>query len=211
MSKELILVLGGARSGKSDFALKLAQEAGGRLLYVATAQPGDEEMRCRIARHRRVRSQSWRLLEEPLAIGAALAPLLDDADVVLIDCLTIWVSNLLLSALPGGIVGGPVEAAAAERVVDEAIDALLQSYGDGTASLIVVSNEVGLGLVPEHPLGRLFRDALGRANQRVAAQADKVYLLVAGMAVDVCAFRRAAGPCRGSSLGTNDRGVCKWR
>jgi len=209
MSKELILVLGGARSGKSAFALKLTQEAGGRLLYVATAQPGDDEMRCRIARHRRARPRSWRLLEEPLAVGAAVAPLLDDADIVLIDCLTIWVSNLVLSALPGGIVGGPVEAAAAERVVDEAIGALLQSYRDGTASFIVVSNEVGLGLVPEHPLGRLYRDVLGRANQRVAAQADKVYLLVAGMAVDVCALQGAAGPCRKSSLGMDDGDTCK--
>jgi adenosylcobinamide kinase/adenosylcobinamide-phosphate guanylyltransferase len=185
MAKELTLVLGGARSGKSAFALRLARQAGGRVLYVATAWPGDEEMRWRVARHRRARPSAWRLLEEPLAVAQALAPLLDDTDIVLIDCLTIWVSNLLLSALPGDIVRGAVEATAAERVVDEAIDALLQSYRNGTASFIVVSNEVGLGLVPEHPLGRLFRDALGRANQRVAAQADKVYLLVAGMAVDV--------------------------
>jgi len=192
MSKELVLVLGGARSGKSAFALKLAQEAGGRVLYVATAQPGDDEMRWRIARHRRARPRSWRLLEEPLAVDAALAPLLDDTDIVLMDCLTIWVSNLLLSALPGGIVKGPAEAAAAERVVDEAIGALLRSYRNGTASFIVVSNEVGLGLVPEHPLGRLFRDVLGRANQRVAARADKVYLLLAGIAVDVKALETLA-------------------
>jgi adenosylcobinamide kinase/adenosylcobinamide-phosphate guanylyltransferase len=185
MAKELTLVLGGARSGKSAFALRLARQAGGRVLYVATAWPGDEEMRWRVARHRRARPSAWRLLEEPLAVAQALAPLLDDTDIVLIDCLTIWVSNLLLSALPGGIVRSAVEATVAERVVDEAIDALLQSYRNGTASFIVVSNEVGLGLVPEHPLGRLFRDGLGRANQRVAAQADKVYLLVAGMAVDV--------------------------
>ena len=113
MAKELIVVLGGARSGKSAFALKLAREAGGRVLYVATAWPGDEEMRWRVARHRRARPQSWRLLEEPLAVAQALAALLDDADIVLIDCLTIWVSNLLLSAVSEGAVGGQQEAEAA--------------------------------------------------------------------------------------------------
>ena len=188
MAKELIVVLGGARSGKSAFALKLAREAGGRVLHVATAWPGDEEMRWRVARHRRARPQSWRLLEEPLAVAQVLAALLDDADIVLIDCLTIWVSNLLLSAVSEGAVRGQQEAEAAERVVDEAIGALLRCYRQGKASFVIISNEVGMGLVPEHPLGRLFRDALGRANQRLAGRADKVYFLLAGMAVDVKAL-----------------------
>lgn len=192
MSKELMLVLGGARSGKSAFALKLAQEAGGRVLYVATAQPGDEEMRWRIARHRRARPPSWRLLEEPLAVAQALAPLLDDADIVLLDCLTIWVSNLLLSALPEGVVRGRQEVDAAETAVEEATAALLRCYCQGNASFLVISNEAGMGLVPAHPLGRLFRDVLGKANQRLAAQADKVYFLLAGMALDVKALETPA-------------------
>ena len=184
MSKELILVLGGARAGKSAFAQGLAQAMGQRVLCVATAQAGDEEMRRRIQRHRQRRPSAWRVVEEPLAIAQALTSFLDATDVALIDCLTVWVSNLLLAALPGGVVQGFRQTEVAEKTVSRAVEELLVCYREGPASFVVVSNEVGMGVVPEYPLGRLYRDCLGRANQQVAAQADKVYYLVAGLAVD---------------------------
>ena len=184
MSKELILVLGGARAGKSAFAQRLAQAMGRRVLCVATAQPGDEEMRRRIRRHRQRRPSAWRLVEEPLAVAQALTPFLDATDVALIDCLTVWVSNLLLAALPGGVVQGFRQAEVAEKTVSRAMEDLLVRYREGPASFVVVSNEVGMGVVPEYPLGRLYRDCLGRANQQVAAQADRVYYVVAGLALD---------------------------
>jgi adenosylcobinamide kinase/adenosylcobinamide-phosphate guanylyltransferase len=184
MSKELILVLGGARAGKSAFAQGLAQATGQRVLCMVTAEPGDEEMRRRIQRHRQRRPPGWRVVEEPLAVAQALAPFLDATDVALIDCLTVWVSNLLLAALPGGVIRGFRQAEVAEKAVSQATEDLLARYRDGPASFVVVSNEVGMGLVPEYPLGRLYRDGLGRANQQVAAQADRVYYLVAGLALD---------------------------
>ena len=184
MGKELILVLGGARAGKSAFAQGLAQAMGRRVLCVVTAQPRDEEMRRRIQRHRQRRPPAWRVVEEPLAVAQALAPFLDATDVALIDCLTVWVSNLLLAELPEGVIQDFRRVEAAEKVVSRAVEDLLACYREGPASFVVVSNEVGMGLVPEYPLGRLYRDCLGRANQQVAAQADRVYYLVAGLALD---------------------------
>jgi adenosylcobinamide kinase/adenosylcobinamide-phosphate guanylyltransferase len=184
VGKELILVLGGARAGKSAFAQRLAPTMGRRVLCLVTAQPGDEEMRRRIQRHRQRRPPAWRVVEEPLAVAQALTPFLDATDVALIDCLTVWVSNLLLAALPGGVVEGFKQAERAEKAVSRAMEDLLVLYRKGPASFVVVSNEVGMGLVPEYPLGRLYRDCLGRANQQVAAQADRVYYLVAGLALD---------------------------
>ncbi len=184
MGKELILVLGGARAGKSAFAQSLAEAMGPRVLCLVTAQPIDDEMRRRIQRHRLKRPRDWRVVEEPLAVPQALTPFLDATDVALIDCLTVWVSNLLLGALPGGLVGDFRQTEAAEEAVSRAMDGLLACYREGPASFVVVSNEVGMGLVPEYPLGRLYRDCLGRANQQVAAQADKVYYLLAGLALD---------------------------
>ena len=184
MGKELILVLGGARAGKSAFAQELTQRIGRRVLCVFTAQAGDEEMRRRIERHRQRRRRDWRVVEEPLTIAQALTPFLDATDVALIDCLTVWVSNLLLAELPGGVVKGSRQAETAEKAVSRAVEDLLACYREGPASFVMVSNEVGMGVVPEYPLGRLYRDCLGRANQQIAAQADKVYYLVAGLALD---------------------------
>ena len=184
MGKELILVLGGARAGKSAFAQGLAQAMGRRVLCLVTAEAGDEEMRRRIQRHRQKRPSTWRVVEEPLAVAQALTSFLDATDVALIDCLTVWVSNLLLAALPGGVVQGFRQAEVAEKAVSQAMEDLLVHYREGPASFVVVSNEVGMGVVPEYPLGRLYRDCLGRANQQVAAQADRVYYLVAGLPLD---------------------------
>ncbi|GIX45870.1 MAG: adenosylcobinamide kinase/adenosylcobinamide phosphate guanyltransferase [Candidatus Tectimicrobiota bacterium] len=185
---QLILVLGGARSGKSAYAQRLAQALGGpQVLFVATAEAGDAEMAQRIARHRQARPAAWRTLEVPRHLGDTVGPQVGDAAVVLVDCLTLLVSNTVLQA-------GPQAAAPA---VQAEVEALLRACQTGSATWVVVSNEVGLGLVPDTPLGRLYRDVLGQANQALAAQAQAVYLLVAGLAVDLKAL--AAGP---GALGT---------
>jgi adenosylcobinamide kinase/adenosylcobinamide-phosphate guanylyltransferase len=176
MSKELILILGGARSGKSAHAQALALEMGGpAVLYLATAQGHDEEMLWRIALHRADRPAGWRTLEAPSLIGAPVAEAAADARVVLLDCMTLLTSNAVLSA------GDDVPAPVAEAAVAREVAALLAAYQTGDATWIVVSNEVGMGLVPPYPLGRVYRDALGRANQTLAAAADGVSLLVAGL------------------------------
>lgn len=183
----LLLVLGGARSGKSAYAQRLAQELGGsRVLFVATAQAWDEEMAQRITQHQQERPAAWRTLEAPHHVGQAIALDLNDATVVLVDCLTLLVSNIMLR-----LSDAPDPAAAAAAVQTE-LTVLLQTCQDHGATHIVVSNEVGLGLVPDNPLGRLYRDLLGRANQTLAAQAEAVYFMVAGLAVDVKALAKAA-------------------
>ena len=183
----LLLVLGGARSGKSAYAQQVAQELGGsRVLFVATAQAWDEEMTQRIAQHRQERPTAWRTLEAPHNVGQTIALELGEATVVLVDCLTLLVSNTILR-----LSESPDPTAAAAAVQAE-IAALLQTCQRSAATYIVVSNEVGLGLVPDNPLGRLYRDLLGRANQTLAAQAEAVYFMVAGLPVEVKALTRAA-------------------
>ncbi len=185
----LTLILGGARSGKSDLALRLAAASGRHVLFVATMEPGDEEMRARIEAHRAQRPETWRTVEEPRDVVAALKREARDGDFVLIDCLTLLVSNLLLEAV------GPVDridddsapASAATEVV-RATAALVDSANSFDGEIAIVSNEVGLGVVPPYPLGRVFRDALGAANRLIAARADHVYYLVAGLVLDVSAL-----------------------
>lgn len=175
---ELILLLGGARSGKSSAAQRLAQ-AGRRVLFIATAQALDADMTRRIAAHRAQRPPEWDTLEEPFDPAKAAAPLLNRYDTVVLDCLTLWVSNLLLRQ---------EESAAAEPEILDAAGRLLALIERSPAAWIIVSNEVGLGVVPPSPLGRIYRDALGRVNQLVAARADRVYLLVAGLALELKAL-----------------------
>jgi len=183
----LLLVLGGARSGKSAYAQQVAQELGGtRVLFVATAQAWDVEMAQRIAQHQQERPATWRTLEAPRHVGQTIALKLGDATVVLVDCLTLLVSNTILR-----LSESPDPAAAAAAVQAE-LTALLQTCQGSAATYIVVSNEVGLGLVPDNPLGRLYRDLLGRANQTLAAQAEAVYFMMAGLPVEVKALTRAA-------------------
>lgn len=180
MTKQLTLVLGGARSGKSTYAERLAHEQGGKdVLYVATAQALDNEMRTRIARHQSVRPEGWRTLEEPYDPGKLIPGVVESAKAVLVDCITLLVSNTILT------LGEEPDILLAEARVLESIDTLLDAYRTGAASWIVVSNEVGLGLVPPYALGRAYRDALGRANQRLAAQADRVLFMVAGLPMQV--------------------------
>ena len=175
MNGELILLLGGARAGKSAAAERLAQ-AGRRVLFIATAEALDEEMRRRIAAHRARRPSGWDTLEEPLDPVAAAGPILDRYDTVVLDCLTLWVSNLLLRQ---------ADDSGVEAAILAATRALLELVESSSATWIVISNEVGLGVVPPSPLGRTYRDALGRVNQLVAARAGKVYLMVAGLALEL--------------------------
>lgn len=186
--KELTLVIGGARSGKSAFAVELARRTGGRVLFLATLRPEDEEMRLRVIRHRGSRPSDWLTLEEPVKVAEALAAR-GSLEVVLLDCLTLWVSNLLLDSGLEVENGKSEDAGAIEKAVAGSLQALFQWYESHDASLIIVSNEVGSGVVPHYRFGRLFRDLLGEANQRVAARADKVYYLVAGIATEVKAVR----------------------
>ena len=175
MPKELILILGGARGGKSSFAQALVAKRGGSATFIATAQAGDEEMRLRIEEHRRSRPAAWRTIEEPLRPSLALATSAP-AETILLDCLTLLVSNILLQ---------DEDAAAAACNVDQEVEDLLRAYAAGPATLIVVSNEVGLGVVPAYELGRTYRDLLGRANQRFAQAADRVYWMLAGLPLEV--------------------------
>jgi len=175
----LILILGGARSGKSDYAQRLATESGRPVLYVATATAGDEEMAERIARHRAARPAHWRTLEAPTDVGRTLEAVIAGGEVVLMDCLTLLVSNLMMGE-GEEVSADPLEA----RVVGE-LEALLGVCAARGATLIIVSSEVGMGLVPPYPMGRVYRDVLGRANQWLAARADRVVLMVAGIPLEV--------------------------
>ncbi len=175
MAQRLTLILGGARSGKSDFAQALAQKRGGdAVVFVATAEARDEEMRTRIAAHRAHRPAVWQTIEAPRDVARALQNAQGEPQVVVIDCLTLLFTNILLAD----------ESGAEVQLTDE-VDALIAWQRSHVAEMIVVSNEVGLGLVPAYPLGRAYRDRLGVINQRVARQADEVFLMVAGLPLDI--------------------------
>ena len=167
----MTLVTGGSRSGKSSFAAERARQGAGPRLFLATAQALDEEMRARIETHRAARPADWLLVEEPLQVPAALMRARALARTVVVDCVTVWISNLLLAQE----TFGEGEAAA------EASRLLEASRGPG--AVLIVTNEVGSGIVPDNLLARRFRDCAGRANQVLAAGADEVYLLVSGMAL----------------------------
>ena len=172
---ELVLVLGGARSGKSTVAERMARD-GERVLFIAPAEALDEAMRQRIAAHRRHRPEHWDTLEEPIHVTTAVRPVIDRYDTFVLDCLTLWVSNLLLE---------DEEASDAEGAVLETVGRLLDLIDAAGGRWILVSNEVGQGIVPASPLGREYRDVLGRVNQLVASRADKAYLMVAGLALEL--------------------------
>ena len=175
----MILVLGGARSGKSSYAQELAAKAKGRVIYIATAQAGDDEMRERIAVHQAERPASWQTVEAPRQVGRSVLSSLANVDVVLLDCITLLTSNVLLS-LPESASLDEVQ-----REMDREIDELLAAFEQGDADWIVVTNEVGLGLVPAYALGRTYRDVLGRVNQRLAQVANEVLFMVAGIPMKV--------------------------
>ncbi len=164
------LILGGARSGKSGYALELGESMSEDRVFVATAQPFDEGMRERIGRHREDRDVSWRTVEEFVEVWDVIGSECREGRVVVLDCLTLWLNNLMLF----------------ERDVERDIDRLVSLLEGGVeGELVLVSNEIGLGLVPDTELGREFRDMHGRMNQRVAAVCDRVLFMVAGLPVVV--------------------------
>lgn len=166
MGNPLILVLGGARSGKSRYAESLIAAFAPPWGYIATAEASDDEMVARINAHRARRGSSWRTIEAPRDLAAALASC---GTPVVVDCLTLWLSNLLL----------------AEAKIENEIERLEKSLAGATAPVVLVANEVGSGIVPDYPLGRRFRDLQGVLNQRIAARADRVVLMVAGLPLAV--------------------------
>lgn len=178
---ELSLIVGPARSGKSRLAEQLAASYGARVVYIATLEPLDDEMRRRVSEHRAARPASWRTIEEPLRAVARLGEL-SDADACLLDCVTLWVSNLMLSC------DGNADPAAVRGVVIGAVESLVARQRGSTVPLVVVSNEVGAGIVPEYALGRLYRDLLGEANQFIGLAADRLYATVAGHYVELKSF-----------------------
>ena len=172
-SNQVTLVLGGCRSGKSSYAQSLAeQHAGGHKVYVATSLPRDEEMRARVRRHQQDRGPVWQTDECPLNLADSIRRHRARADVLLIDCLTLWIANLL-------------EQKAEEAFVFASAASLLEALEESGCPIILVGNEVGTGIVPENSLARLFRDVNGFVNQRVAARANRVVWMVAGLPVPV--------------------------
>lgn len=172
--KSLTLVLGGARSGKSDFAQRLARERGGNdVLFVATAEARDDEMRVRIVAHRAARPAAWQTLEAPRDVARALESV-TRARVIVVDCVTLWTSNVLLAD----------QARASAEMMRE-VDELLAWYRANDVAMILVSNEVGMGLVPDNALGRAYRDLLGAVNKKIAAEANEVFFLVAGLPLEI--------------------------
>ena len=159
------LILGGARSGKSRYAETLVTGAAAFATYIATAEAGDAEMAARIAEHRARRGDFWRTVETPLDLAPAIRAHADPARPVLVDCLTLWLSNLLGTG----------------RIVEHESEILCAALRAARGPIVLVANEVGLGLVPETPLGREFRDAAGRLNQEIAAQAQRVVFVAAGL------------------------------
>jgi adenosylcobinamide kinase / adenosylcobinamide-phosphate guanylyltransferase len=159
------LILGGARSGKSAYAQVLAEACSPERLYLATGAPGDEEMAARIARHQADRGAGWKTLEEPLEVASALLTHAQAGRVVVVDCLTLWLSNLMQAGRDPG----------------DAVTALAEAMGALAGPVVLVSNEVGMGLVPDHKLGREFRDWQGRVNREIGAACDAVIFVAAGL------------------------------
>ena len=172
---KIILILGGARSGKSTYAQHLAETTSSKVLFVATAQPLDEEMQKRIEIHKSNRPASWRTLEAPIDITKKIHEQIGDAEVVIIDCLTILVANML----------GDNNDKTTEKEVLTEIDTLIDYMNTSRQTYILVSNELGLGIVPENKLARIYRDLLGIVNQNMARKADEVYFLTAGIPLEI--------------------------
>lgn len=170
---KIIFITGGARSGKSSFAEKLASGFGDHLCYLATAQTLDSEMIDRVKRHRERRGVQWQTIEEPIDLAKALAGCDGRYQAILVDCVTLWLSNLLFR---NELSGEEIESCILEEV--RCLESTLQKM---TTPVIIVSNEVGMGIVPEHRLARLFRDIAGKTNQILAASADEVHVVISGI------------------------------
>lgn len=184
---KLILLLGGARSGKSSYAEKLARQGGEQVAYIATAEGLDTEMVSRIKNHKKTRPSQWITFEIPRSVGDTFRQYIAQTDLVILDCLTLLVSNLLFHPAHAG---HEIDEQEATRVINKEITELVALIKGNEATWIVVTNEVGLGLVPPYPLGRVYRDQLGWVNQQFAAVADEVYFMVAGIPVPIDQFRK---------------------
>jgi adenosylcobinamide kinase/adenosylcobinamide-phosphate guanylyltransferase len=170
-----ILITGGARSGKSKLALELAAKAGEEVLFVATAEAGDDEMKRRIKAHRKARPKNWKTLEATIHIGSVITKNIGGAKTVIIDCITLLVNNIFEEH------GGKAGPAALEKAVTAEINELLECIKKTKADFIIVTNEVGLGIIPGDRVSRLYRDLLGKANQMLAEHVSEVYFMVAGI------------------------------
>jgi adenosylcobinamide kinase/adenosylcobinamide-phosphate guanylyltransferase len=181
--KKAILIVGGARSGKSRFAQELARKLGGQVLFVATAEAGDKEMSERIEEHQKERPATWRTLEASSHVGRRIKQEIGKAQVVAVDCVTLLVSNIF-SQYNDQTLEGVKESVLEKQVVAE-INELVECMKSIDASFVIVSNELGSGIVPNSRVGRIYRDLLGKANQMLAQSADEVYLMVAGLPVKI--------------------------
>ena len=179
----ITLLIGGAGSGKSHFAQELALKLGGAVLFVATAVAGDEEMRQRIDQHQKKRPPAWSTLEVTTGVGKEILKKIGGARVVIVDCITLLANNIFSQY--SDQAGEPTSVPLVEKRLNAEIDELIECTKQVDASFIIVTNEVGLGLVPPNRLGRLYRDLLAKANQRLAEAADEVYLMVAGLALPI--------------------------
>jgi len=182
---ELILVTGGARSGKSSFAEELARKFKGEVLYVATSIPVDEEMKSRIRKHKEQRPKNWETIEAYKDLDLHLGNVTAQKSAVLLDCVTIMVTNIMLDKCSDIDNIGTDEAADMEDRVKNEIKKLIEIIAKTQSAFIIVTNEVGMGVVPEYPSGRVFRDIAGRANQMLARFANEVYLCVSGIPVKI--------------------------
>ena len=167
------------RSGKSSFAQRLAVKLNQPVLFVATAEAGDEEMRRRIEKHKRRRPAAWKTLEITTNIGSHISQKVGAAGVVIVDCITLLVNNIF------GQYGDQTKASLIEKKVAAETDKLIECIAQSSATFIIVTNELGLGLVPTGEMSRLYRDLLGEANQRLAEAADEVYLMVSGLPIQI--------------------------
>jgi adenosylcobinamide kinase/adenosylcobinamide-phosphate guanylyltransferase len=183
---QIILILGGARSGKSSFAERIAHELGGdEVVYLATAQALDEEMEDRIKHHKGQRPQSWETIEEPIKVSNVIADI-EGKKTVLMDCLTLFISNKILKNNKLGDEGSNLqEKFDIEKNIIKEIENIINTARKREINLIIVSNEVGQGIVPNNELSRLFRDIAGRANQFTADKADRVFMTIAGYPIDL--------------------------
>jgi adenosylcobinamide kinase/adenosylcobinamide-phosphate guanylyltransferase len=171
------LVIGGCRSGKSGHALHLADGMGSAgKIFLATCIPQDEEMHQRVSRHQAERGAGWTAVETPIFLAEAIWNIGPNADVLLVDCLTLWVSNLMMEH---------ADSDTSEDFLASQTCRLIESLRAAACPVILVSNEVGAGIVPDNPLGRQYRDAVGQVNQRIAACADQVVWMVAGIPVKI--------------------------
>lgn len=180
-----VLVLGGTRSGKSAFAEKICLKLGETVAYIATGEPFDEEMKIRIAKHRRQRPSTWQTVEAYRELGGIAESVTEHTEVVILDCVTVYINNLMYHHSVDVETATREQLRELERYISEDIDCFVQEIADREMALVMVSDEVGLGIVPENKLSRIYRDMIGIINQRLAKRCDEVYLVVSGIPLQI--------------------------